>query len=317
MERGPSTTSAHKIDGFLRCLQRPAPAEKADDFDLGLSDLSGSGSDSDASIGNSGSDSNSNSDGEQNGGEDGKPRTAGTSSRVLALFFLSFFSARIASCGWITAVYIYIYIYSDWQERCQFGGYLSTDHTPPTVSLLSCAPGDAGGGGGGNSGISFVDYLNLQKSLRRVTQQKIELNDSNRDLAEKLRKSDYELKRAAETNRRQIAILNKAQKNQMEDHSSIIDSLKLVVEEMEEAANGGQTGKTQGIRQLVDTMKRISDERRELEVAAKSSESTVAQMEQDKLEMITVSAEKEIGMKNELAELRGTCCPIPCCGPGI
>ena len=90
-------------------------------------------------------------------------------------------------------------------------------------------------------------------------------------------------------------------------------------EEMEEAANGGQTGKTQGIRQLVDTMKRISDERRELEVAAKSSESTVAQMEQDKLEMITVGAEKEIGMKNELAELRGTCRPIPCscCGPGI
>ena len=115
------------------------------------------------------------------------------------------------------------------------------------------------------------------------------------------------------------AILNKAQKNQMEDHSSIIDSLKLVVEEMEEAANGGQTGKTQGIRQLVDTMKRISDERRELEVGAKTAESTVEQMEHDKLEMITVGAEKEIGMKNELAELRGTCRPIPCscCGPGI
>ena len=50
---------------------RTAPAEKSDDFDLGLSDLSGSGSDSDASVGNSGSDSNSDG-GEQHDGEEGE-----------------------------------------------------------------------------------------------------------------------------------------------------------------------------------------------------------------------------------------------------
>lgn len=161
----------------------------------------------------------------------------------------------------------------------------------------------------GEGGISFVEFVSLQKALRRVTEQKRDLQDQLKAVSERLKKTDYNLNRATQTNKMQIGITMKAQKTQLDELNGIIDSLKLAVEEMEEAANGGQQ-QTKGIRQLVDQLKTMSAARRELEESSQLNQGLYNQAKED-LEQSEILSEDTInGLRQELDVLRGKIDPV-------
>lgn len=97
----------------------------------------------------------------------------------------------------------------------------------------------------------------MQKSLRKVCEAQIELKDDLKNTKRELAKTQYKLDRAEGTHKMQIGITMAAQKNQLEELHSMISSLTLTVEELEEAANGGEK-KGSGVAQLVDTVSRFS-----------------------------------------------------------
>jgi hypothetical protein len=93
----------------------------------------------------------------------------------------------------------------------------------------------------------------MQKSLRSVCAEKIVLTDELKVKTKGWKETKYKLDRAEGTHKQQIAITMAAQKNQLEELTSMIDSLTTTVDELEEANSGGEKKDT-GVAQLIDTV---------------------------------------------------------------
>eukprot|EP00051_Salpingoeca_urceolata_P026931 m.479338 g.479338 ORF g.479338 m.479338 type:complete len:909 (+) comp21408_c0_seq1:82-2808(+) len=151
-------------------------------------------------------------------------------------------------------------------------------------------------------GISFLEYLALQKSLRAVSEQKRELLEQVKRLKEELRKSERASTRAIQNSKTQVAILTAAQKTQLSEKDNLLDALRLSLDEIEEGTDGGQAA---GIKQMVETITKLSAEKRTLFERAELAEAQVSQLKEDSEVLVSDHDEKIAELKAELAELQG------------
>lgn len=157
--------------------------------------------------------------------------------------------------------------------------------------------------------MNFLEYVGLQKSLRRVTEQKMELADQLKTAREEARKSEAALARSNNNSKMQLNVLKAAQQMQLSDKDSLIDSLKLSIEEMEENATGG-TQKAAGIRQMVDTITKLSTEKREQFQRAEENDMRANNATEDLERLQQETAEKLAALQQELAEVRAAIDPV-------
>eukprot|EP00039_Didymoeca_costata_P017462 m.324147 g.324147 ORF g.324147 m.324147 type:complete len:898 (-) comp16540_c10_seq17:239-2932(-) len=152
-------------------------------------------------------------------------------------------------------------------------------------------------------GVSFVEYITLQKSLRAVTQQRIDLGDQIRELNVRMKRAEHDLKQNVDMSRKHLAILQNAQQKQLTDKDELSDNLKIAVDEMEESGGGGDE-KTQGVRNMVDSIGSLTNEKRDYFERAEVAEMKLKKAEEDLEEYQKIWDEAEKGYKLEIRKLR-------------
>eukprot|EP00054_Salpingoeca_dolichothecata_P013803 m.77257 g.77257 ORF g.77257 m.77257 type:complete len:924 (+) comp20666_c1_seq1:99-2870(+) len=161
----------------------------------------------------------------------------------------------------------------------------------------------------GEGGISFIEYFSLQKSLRRVTEQKLELTDQLKTTRQELHRITKQFDRATTNSKMQVSILKKAQETQLEEKDSVIDNLKITIQEMEENQEG-TSQKTAGIKNMVETITKLSNEKRQLFEEAKTHEHNFNTAKEDLDKIEGEWQEKYNDLQTEVKELRGQVDPV-------
>ena len=189
-------------------------------------------------------------------------------------------------------------------------GRVGADSDSNVSSSGSDSEDDRNSEGGEGGGINFLEYVGLQKSLRRATEQKMELADQLKTAREALRKVELTLARTTNNNRQQLALLQAAQRAQLEEKDRLLGSLKLSLEEFEEAHADNAALKTEAARQMADMLNTLSAEKRDLFVKAGEQELRAAAAAAELEDTRALCDAQVAALTAELAELRAAIDPV-------
>mmetsp|Transcript_21051 Transcript_21051/g.62674 ORF Transcript_21051/g.62674 Transcript_21051/m.62674 type:complete len:1051 (+) Transcript_21051:57-3209(+) len=150
-----------------------------------------------------------------------------------------------------------------------------------------------------DDGFSVLQFLGLKKQLQKVLHEQMNTKDDLKHVKRVLKETAHKLNRSEGTHKMQIGITMKLQEKQLDEYNSMIESLKLSVEELEVQVDGGEN-KSTGVGQLVETMQKMSDEKREFERQAKENQGFYNEAKED---LIQAELRHEEDMTSTRAEI--------------
>lgn len=138
------------------------------------------------------------------------------------------------------------------------------------------------------TGFFILQHRNAQENLKILTEAKLKLTEDNKKLKQTNDQLFVSLNRANNMSRTQVGILKMAQTKEMDDKLQLIDSLQRTISETYQQQPGGDN-KTQGLRQMVDQIKKLSEEKRIYYEKSEVSESNLKLLQDDYDQLVVKS----------------------------
>lgn len=152
----------------------------------------------------------------------------------------------------------------------------------------------------------MIQYFTLQKSLRKVTEQKLELTENLKDTQDMLRKTKQAAERAAVASRQQVVILKRAQEEQIKEYNKMLDDVKRSMDEgLEES-----TEKSDAVKQLSDDIVTLSGEKRVQFERAENLDFQLKQATEDLRQLEADTSAKIAELKKDLADAQRQIDPV-------
>eukprot|EP00043_Microstomoeca_roanoka_P006045 m.59669 g.59669 ORF g.59669 m.59669 type:complete len:909 (-) comp13241_c2_seq1:191-2917(-) len=160
----------------------------------------------------------------------------------------------------------------------------------------SAAESEDEGEDDGKSGVNFVEFMALQKTLQTTIEQKTSLNKALQEARSDLRRTKRNLDQSELRNRMQRGIFEQSHAKQLTDKDNLIDSLKLTMEELHAGSP-----QTEGIMKMVSQISELSDEKKQY---FEKAELLQADLQIVKEELAALETEHATEMEAKNAEIK-------------